>query len=491
MYFAFLCFLYCTFKSTRCMDGFYDKDMASKEQSDPMYKIITEEFVEKPWVEYRDNIEKEKKKNPENWKQHYSHNLIEIPVVIHVIYEPEELIIGSEQIQSAFRELNDAFFDINYYNKEEIEEFAIYRGNFSMQFKLSTVKYIDGTGEDSGADDGWEEEQAVNLSPADDQNHYLHFYIVSSVAGGAYGSSSFPTLPLKLRDCQIGFGWFEDGDDCLQNSFFAKMKLIGDDENKCLEIFPKLPMFMPFREVYENNCIYYFNDWLNKIMTPFMGVTLDSLPDGADGDHCIKLHENLCDKFLSDSWDPIQIIRFQNDWFGLPDDNKRGEMKLSVDIKKGIVAHEVGHWVGLRHIFSDVGKCASGDYVVDTDVQQEAYRFICPSQATAHSCNSTDMYNNIMDYSNCNDIYYMFTKGQVDRGRYFFENNALRHSFMDYRPHIVKKFISSIYFIIEDRIVTKNPCHSYDLWIQQDIKAGMDRVNYSKRYNVKYMCTTY
>eukprot|EP01084_Bolivina_argentea_P281557 481767_1 len=101
-----------------------------------------DERVEKPWRQHRNKLENEKKRN-RKWRDNYSQDLIEIPVVVHVFYNRGEFIIGNEQIQSGFRALNDAFFDINYWNKTILEEYDYLSSNFSMQFKLSNIKYID------------------------------------------------------------------------------------------------------------------------------------------------------------------------------------------------------------------------------------------------------------------------------------------------------------------------------------------------------------
>ena len=109
---------------------------------------------------------------------------------------------------------------------------------FSIQFKLSAVKYVNATGVETGeAAGGWEEAELIEVSPTIDQYHYLNFYVVQSIAGGdIYGSSSFPEPPITLDDCKAVYGWYTDGNECLQQSFFARMKLIGDDENQCNEI---------------------------------------------------------------------------------------------------------------------------------------------------------------------------------------------------------------------------------------------------------------
>lgn len=73
------------------------------------------------------------------------------------------------------------------------------------------------------------------------------------------------------------------------------------------------------------------------------------------------------------------------------------------------LTHELGHWLGLRHIWGD-GGCSVDDYVADTPASDGA-NFGCPN---ATSCGSSDMVENYMDYT---DDSYMniFTFGQKDR----------------------------------------------------------------------------
>ena len=74
--------------------------------------------------------------------------------------------------------------------------------------------------------------------------------------------------------------------------------------------------------------------------------------------------------------------------------------------------HEVGHFLNLRHIWGD-GNCNADDFVSDTPTS-DAANYGC---ATGHvSCNSTDMVQNYMDYSD-DSCMNLFTQGQTDRMR--------------------------------------------------------------------------
>ncbi|MEQ9298280.1 MAG: M43 family zinc metalloprotease [Cyclobacteriaceae bacterium] len=85
--------------------------------------------------------------------------------------------------------------------------------------------------------------------------------------------------------------------------------------------------------------------------------------------------------------------------------------------------HEVGHYLGLRHIWGD-GPCGADDFVGDTPEQAGPTRG-CPLGKA--SCGSTDMISNYMDYSDdaCMNI---FTKGQKARMRAVLEVSPRRAS---------------------------------------------------------------
>lgn len=85
-------------------------------------------------------------------------------------------------------------------------------------------------------------------------------------------------------------------------------------------------------------------------------------------------------------------------------------------------SHEIGHWLGLRHIWGD-GDCDSTDYVIDTPNAAAASQQICT--LTNNTCSDTlnpfwngfdppDMLENYMDYST-DACMNMFSQGQSDR----------------------------------------------------------------------------
>ena len=85
--------------------------------------------------------------------------------------------------------------------------------------------------------------------------------------------------------------------------------------------------------------------------------------------------------------------------------------------------HEIGHWLGLRHIWGD-GGCGVDDFCSDTPLS-DASNFGCP---TGHvSCGTVDMIENYMDYTDdlCMNI---FTYDQKMRMRIVLENSPIRAS---------------------------------------------------------------
>ncbi len=85
--------------------------------------------------------------------------------------------------------------------------------------------------------------------------------------------------------------------------------------------------------------------------------------------------------------------------------------------------HEIGHWLGLRHIWGD-GGCGVDDYCLDTPLCDGA-NYGCATGTI--SCGNLDMVENYMDYSDdlCMNI---FTNDQKMRMRTVLENSPIRAS---------------------------------------------------------------
>lgn len=82
------------------------------------------------------------------------------------------------------------------------------------------------------------------------------------------------------------------------------------------------------------------------------------------------------------------------------------------DLPSRTLTHEIGHYLGLFHMWNMDGSCEDNDFVEDTPVQAHPY-YHCP-QKKRITCNTADMYMNYMDYTDHYCMYF-FTKGQIDR----------------------------------------------------------------------------
>jgi hypothetical protein len=90
--------------------------------------------------------------------------------------------------------------------------------------------------------------------------------------------------------------------------------------------------------------------------------------------------------------------------------------------------HEVGHWLGLRHIW---GETYCGDDMVDDTPKQGGYTTGCPTSFRTSCSNGEagDMYMNYMDFTDdaCMNL---FTIGQKSRMRSLFNDGGPRYSLL-------------------------------------------------------------
>ena len=104
---------------------------------------------------------------------------------------------------------------------------------------------------------------------------------------------------------------------------------------------------------------------------------------------------------------------------------------VSAPYNKGRTAtHEIGHWLGLKHIWGD-NNC--GDDGIDDTPTQKAANTGCTSFPHISSCSVNefgDMFMNFMDLSDdrCMNL---FTNGQKKEMRGLFSKGNLRNSFLD------------------------------------------------------------
>lgn len=104
-----------------------------------------------------------------------------------------------------------------------------------------------------------------------------------------------------------------------------------------------------------------------------------------------------------------------------------GNFNLDSRYNRGRTAtHEIGHFLGLRHIWGDDGSdCSGTDYVADTP-NQAGSTTGCPTHPRS-SCSTVNMFQNFLDYTNdvCMNL---FTVGQVARMDIVLNNSPRRAS---------------------------------------------------------------
>ncbi|WP_339815630.1 M43 family zinc metalloprotease [uncultured Imperialibacter sp.] len=150
----------------------------------------------------------------------------------------------------------------------------------------------------------------------------------------------------------------------------------------------------------------YLNIWVTNLKSGLLGFAQFPVSD------LIGLKPNIANKFLPDG------VTIDYEYFGQGFNAK--------EFSTGRTAtHEIGHYLGLRHIWGD-GGCGSDDYCSDTPAADRASSSGSCELSKA-SCGSTDMIENYMDYSpdKCMNI---FTKDQKERMRTVLEFSPRRRS---------------------------------------------------------------
>lgn len=106
-----------------------------------------------------------------------------------------------------------------------------------------------------------------------------------------------------------------------------------------------------------------------------------------------------------------------------------GNYNLDPNYNKGrTTTHEVGHFLGLRHIWGDANECNATDYINDTP-EQSVETIGCPTHPKADCSSTNKMFQNYMDLTDdvCMNL---FTKDQVKRMKIVLENSPRRASLL-------------------------------------------------------------
>ncbi|MBL7771192.1 MAG: hypothetical protein JNK20_19620 [Flavipsychrobacter sp.] len=143
---------------------------------------------------------------------------------------------------------------------------------------------------------------------------------------------------------------------------------------------------------------HYLNIWVGNMVSGIMGYS--SMPGSAPELDGVVLNQTV---------------------FGTL--NKKGRYTLG-----RVAVHEIGHWLGLKHIWGDA--YCGDDGIADTP-PQKSYNRGCPSgilQTCGNDPNG-DMYMNYMDLTD-DSCMYMFTLGQREKMRSVFAAGAPRNSIL-------------------------------------------------------------
>lgn len=153
----------------------------------------------------------------------------------------------------------------------------------------------------------------------------------------------------------------------------------------------------------------YLNIWVCNMAIPLLGPSILGYATPPDG---------------LPNWDPGAttgivdgvVIQFQA--FGDNNPNPLTSLGTTFTVKGRTPVHEVGHYLGLRHIWGDETNCTGTDGMDDTPAAEDASAQDC--DASKNTCvdniqgqDLPDMIENYMDYSS-EDCQNSFTKMQVD-----------------------------------------------------------------------------
>lgn len=143
---------------------------------------------------------------------------------------------------------------------------------------------------------------------------------------------------------------------------------------------------------------------------------------------------------------------------------------VSAPFNKGRTAtHEIGHWLGLQHIWGDA---ACGDDHVDDTPPQRGATFGCPSGSVITCGNSGNMYMNFMDLTN-DACVNMFTLGQRERIRASFQPGGARYSILSSKGLALPSTGNNSPVQLEEDVVRK--MQAYPNPVRRDLYIGLGK----------------
>jgi len=315
-----------------------------------------------------------------------SNNLYEIPVVFHIVYNNEEENLPDSVIENQIAILNDSFRRTNADAVNTRPEFLDHVGDAHIEFKLAEID-PDGLPTNGIVRTNTDVEYFGGILPyGPGQNNQIIQWVNDSLLYNFF----------RLANTSMG------GQDPWDTQRYLNI-WVGD-----LRILE--PAFNNFEE------LVYFG-----LATPpldHFNWPLQFMPSASNLQDGVYMHY-------------INIGPNNPNIFPAPYDVYNG-----ISTTGKMLVHEVGHYLGLRHIWGD-GNCSVDDFIDDTPNASAHSQWACNLNANTCTDNINgidlpDMVENYMDYStgNCQNA---FTQGQI---------NLMRSVLEDYRTDLAEVIVS-------------------------------------------------
>jgi hypothetical protein len=213
------------------------------------------------------------------------------------------------------------------------------------------------------------------------------------------------------------------------HQIYSQIKVLNEDYNR--KNADSINTVLAFRPVAANSNISFVITEKDEFDNPVTGIKRVYTAHGPFANSDIHFTESGG----SNAWDSQKYL---NIWvcdladgvfgFGSPPGTSPDIDGIVIDYKyfgtigtvefpyhKGRTAtHEIGHWLGLRHLWGDTGGCTDDDGVEDTPSQSGAS---LGCDVTRISCGNLNMVQNYMDLS-FDDCLNLFTNGQKEKMRF-------------------------------------------------------------------------